>query len=397
MIPRRRAHTEADELAELKARCRAPAQENPETIAQWERAVRDHVGAPHAAVVNSGRRGMTLIFEHLGIGAGDEVVVPAYTLKDLIPLIQSLGATVVPADVDPDTFNVSPDAIARRITPKTRAILALHAFGAPCAIEQIVALADGQGIPVIEDCAHSLGATVGGRQTGSFGRAAFFSFETTKPVNTYGGGMVVSSDEGLVETVRAGRADEAADTGIVAQKVGAIGTERLLFTTGLGFPLLYLLASPTWKGFVSRQYRRFQHAPPARARYLTLQAEVGLKKLATLSDRIRDRKGKVQLLRSLLSPDIRTQQVVDGCESSWYMFVAVLPREAVRVRRSLLLRGIDAGIEDEIADNCAALLGYDDCPAIDEVFGRTMALPLYEGISEEAIRKIARVLNKVVS
>jgi perosamine synthetase len=397
VIPRRKAYTYPGELTELDERCRSPGRENPETIAQWEKAIADYVGTPYAAVVTSGRRGMTLILKHLGIAPGDEVIVPAYTLKDLIPLIQDLGAKVVPADIDRETLNVRPETIEARIGPKTRAILALHAFGAPCAIEAIAGIARRRGIALIEDCAHSLGATVRGRQTGAFGHAGFFSFETTKPVNTFGGGMVVSADKALIDSIHRNTAGDVPDLAPLKQKIGATRTEAMMFSTGLGFPMLYLLASPTWKEPVSRLYRKFQHAPPSGVKYATIQAELGLKKLASLADRIAERKAKAALLRSLLSPEIRTQRIEDGGESTWYFLVAVLPCQAVRARKKMLTRGVDAGIEDEIADNIAALLGYKDCPVIDEVFRRAIVLPLYEGISEEAIRKTARVLNKVVA
>lgn len=385
------------EPAEILDRCRNPRPEDADTIARWEKAVADYVGLPHAAVVNSGRRGMALILEHLGVGSGDEVIVPAYTLKDLIPLIEGLGAKAVPADIDAETLNISPEACARRVTPQTKAILALHAFGSPCRIDEIVSLADGHGIPVIEDCAHSLGATFEGRQTGSFGHAAFFSFETTKPVNTFGGGMVVSRDAGLIECVHASTGDDTVDTAPIEGKVRATKTEHLLFTTGFGFPFLYLLASPSWKALASRLYRRFQHAPPVSIAYTSMQAEIGLKKLATLPRRIAERKDKTKLLRTLLSPEIRTQRVAAGCESTWYFFVALLPCGAAKVRKRLLMRGIDAGIEDEIADDCAALLRYEDCPTVADVSDRAIALPMYDGISEAAIRKVARLVNKVAT
>jgi len=397
VIPRRKAYTYPGESADLEEWCRAASDRDPQTIAQWEKAVADFVGVPHAAAVNSGRRGMTLVFKHLGIGSDDEVIVPAYTLKDLIPLIQNLGARVVPADIDPETLNVTAETVAGRITPKTKAILALHAFGSPCSIEAIVGVAEPRGIPVVEDCAHSLGASVHGRQTGSFGCAGFFSFEMTKPINTFGGGMVVSSDQRLIDGIHQETANDVLDLSPLRKKIGATRTEEKLFAWGLAFPMLYFLSSPRWKGLVSRIYRRFRHAPPENIRYTSIQAELGLRKLPGLPERLRERRAKVELFRSLLAPEIRTQRVEVGCESTWYFLVAILPCPAAEARRRMLYRGVDAAVEDEIVDNCAALLGYGDCPVVTDIYRRAMALPLYDGISDEAIRKTARVVNKVVS
>ena len=97
-----------------------------------------------------------------------------------------------------------------------------------------------------------------------------------------------------------------------------------------------------------------------------------------------------------VKPEIRVQHVPEGRESTWYFFVVMLPCEADPVRRRLLLRGIDAGIREEIADNCASMLGYHDCPHVDYVSSHAMALPMYDGISDKAIRKIAQRLNKLL-
>ena len=339
---------------------------------------------------------MTLIFKHLGIGPDAEVIFPAYTLKDLLGLIESLGACPVPADIDPETLNVTPETIERRITPHTRAILVLHAFGSPCPVEDIVRMADRHNLPVIEDCAHSLGATIHGKATGSFGKAAFFSLETSKPVNTFGGGMVVSPDAALIESIRAATADDPVDATPVRSKAKAVRMERILFSTGLCFPFLYLLACPRLKGLAERMYRSMQHAPPD-VQYLPIQAELGLDKLATLDERIETRRRHAEMYRSLLAPDIRTQHVPEGCTSTGYLYVAVLPRPAAPIRKKLLWHGIDAVVEDEITDNCAAVLADDACPVTQEIYPRAIALPMYEGLSEQAIRKVARLVNRAAT
>lgn len=396
MIPRRWAYTIPDEWAEIDRWRRSEEVLGSDLVAQWERAVADYVGAPHAAAVNSGRLGMRLILEHLGVGADDEVIIPAYTLGDLVPLIQSLGAEAVPADIDPHTLNATPETIERRLTDRTKAILALHAFGAPADIERITALGWQHNIPVIEDCAHSLGATFEGKQTGSFGHAAFFSFEPTKPINTYGGGMVVSRDSALIDHIRAKTAGNPLDLDTLWKKVGATRNEQFLLKTGLGFPVLLLFANPRLKALLGRLYRSAQSVPSSAVRYSPVQAKLGLAKIASLEERLAIRSARAALLKSLLKPEIRAQQTLENCESTWYFFVVVLSCRASRVRAKLLLRGIDAGIKDEIADDCAALLGYDDCPNAAHAYLHALALPMYDGIAEESVRRVAQVLNGLV-
>ena len=397
MIPRRWAYTYEGEWKELEDAFRSGTMPDDRVVPAWEQAVADYVGVPHAAAVNSGRRGMTLIFEHLGLGMGDEVIVPAYTLGDLIPLIQRFGTKVVPADIDPDTYCLDPAEVEKRLSERTKAILALHTFGAPCAIDEIMRRAAERNIPVIEDCAHSLGAAVRGRQTGSFGYAGFFSFEPTKPINTYGGGMVVTRDESLINHIRQKTAQDTANLESLQQKVKAVRTEQRLFSTGLAFPFLFMLASPALRSGLSRLYRNRQHVPPGNVRYSPLQAHLGLKKLTGLRQRIENRDRVARQFRSLLKPEIRTQRIEDGCMSPWYFFVAVLPCPAARLRRKLLLRGIDAGIEEEIADDCAASLGYGDCPKTRALFRNAIALPMYDGMDEKTVERVAKTLNAVVA
>jgi dTDP-4-amino-4,6-dideoxygalactose transaminase len=396
LIPRRWPDTAPGELRLLRAECDNPGAEKSALVGQWEECVARFVGMPHAVAVNSGRLGMRLILEHLGIGPGHEVIVPAYTLKDLLPLIQDTGAAAVPADIDPRTLNVTAGSVAARITPATRAMVVLHAFGAPAPVDAIAALAEARGIPVIEDCAHSLGATLNGRQTGSFGYAAFFSFEPTKPVNTYGGGMVVTGDAELARFVRGRVENLPLDAATLLKKAAATRQEKLLTGTGLAWPLLMLLASPRGKALLSRAYRGAQSVPSGGARYHPAQARMGIARLGTLPERLAARRRAARLLISLLDPSIRVQQLLPGAESTWYFFVVVLPKRAAALRAPLLARyGVDAAVGEEIADECARILGRADCPGVVDVYFNAMALPMFDSICESRVRRVAAALNRL--
>ena len=168
--------------------------EESAVLQRWEKEFASFVGRQAAISVGSGRLAMKLILSALELPPCSEVIIPAYTLKDLLPIINAIGLVPVAADIDPATWNISPQTILARLSPRTRAILALHLFGNPCPMSEIMTLAREHGLKVIEDCAHSAGSTLHGRQTGNFGDAAFFSFEAIKPINTSGGGMVVVGD-----------------------------------------------------------------------------------------------------------------------------------------------------------------------------------------------------------
>ena len=233
MIPRRWAHIEPGEYAVVHQLMKEKPGQGGDAMREWEDRIASFLGVSGAAAVNSGRQGLRIVLERLGIASGDEMIVPAYTLGEMLPFVQSLGVKLVPADIDPETFNITPASVAARITEKTKAILALHIFGVPCDIEGIMALAAQRGLLVIEDCAHALGATVNGRPVGSFGDAAFFSFEVTKMVNTYGGGIVVAKDAAIIESTRAFNEDEPAGYVSLSRKMDSTLMEQWLFRARL--------------------------------------------------------------------------------------------------------------------------------------------------------------------
>lgn len=362
-------------------------------LREWEDAFARYLGVKFAAAVSSGRVGMELILRSLGLQKGDEIIIPAYTLKDLIPIIQNLGLKVVPADIDIDTFNLDPLSVAKRITHRTKVILATHLFGSPCSINEILKIAQDNSIFVVEDCAHSAGAKFQGRKTGSFGHAAFFSFETIKPINTYGGGMVVTNDRKLASRVRQIITNCRSQKTILIKKIILAYLEDKLLSTPLAYPALYLLASARWKKRMTAFYRSIQRSPTVGYRLTGIQAFLGLKKIKTLEERNAKRRRQACLLSSLLPDQVRPQQIEKEALPNYYFFVALLAGKVPEIRKQLLMHGIDAGIEDEIADDCGVMLGYRDCSIATKVFQHAIQLPLHEAMSERHIQRVAQVLK----
>ena len=134
----------------------------------------------------------------LGVGAGDEVIVPGFTYVASISAIVYTGATPILAEID-DTFDLDPADVEAKITPRTAAIIVVHMLGAPARINELKAIADRHGIPLVEDCAQAFGATYEGRGVGGFGTAGTFSFNEFKTITCGDGGMIVTDDEGLYE------------------------------------------------------------------------------------------------------------------------------------------------------------------------------------------------------
>jgi dTDP-4-amino-4,6-dideoxygalactose transaminase len=170
-------------------------------VASFEKEFAEFVGGDVGAIaVASNTGGMHLVLEALGIGPGDEVIVPTLTFTATAEVVRYLGADVVFVDVDQQSLCVDPDEIAAAITPRSRAIMPVHFGGLPCDMGRIYELAEPLGIPVVDDAAHAMPTAIDGIHVGaSSSAAAIFSFYPNKTMTTGEGGMIVSGVEGLIE------------------------------------------------------------------------------------------------------------------------------------------------------------------------------------------------------
>lgn len=172
-------------------------------LAEFESAFAQYIGVPHAVAVSSGTAGLHLCIRALNIGLGDEVIVPSFTFIAAANAIRYERATPVFVDIDSVTLNLAPARIESAITPRTRAILAVHTFGVPADMPAILDIARRHHLLVIEDACEALGAALDNRPVGSFGDAAVFAFYPNKQITTGEGGMVVTSNTALAERIRA--------------------------------------------------------------------------------------------------------------------------------------------------------------------------------------------------
>ena len=171
-------------------------------VAALERAFAARVGTAHAVATTSWTAGMHLLLRAFGIGPGDEVVIPAITFPATMNAVLHAGARPVLADVHPERLTLDPKSAAAAITPRTRALLPVHLYGWPCAMDEMRSLARQYGFALLEDAAQAAGATYGGRSAGSLGDAASFSFYVTKNITTGEGGMITTDRGDLVERLR---------------------------------------------------------------------------------------------------------------------------------------------------------------------------------------------------
>jgi perosamine synthetase len=164
---------------------------------QFERRIAELLGVRHAVATTSGTAALFLSIAGLGIGHGDEVIVPDATFIATANAVKLAGATPVLVDIEPATLNISPQAIEQAITPRTKAIIPVHVSGRAADMRRIMAIARGRNLYVIEDAAEALMSAVDGRYLGTFGQAGCFSFSPNKTITTGQGGMVVTNDDAL--------------------------------------------------------------------------------------------------------------------------------------------------------------------------------------------------------
>jgi dTDP-4-amino-4,6-dideoxygalactose transaminase len=166
-------------------------------VSRFERRFAEYHQASHAVAVVNGTTGLRLALMAIGIEAGDEVIVPPFTFIATASAVVEVNATPVFADLDLETFNISPAAIEQALTPRTRAIIPVHLGGLPANMDAIMEIARRHNLSVIEDAAHAHGAEYKGRRIGSIGQMSMFSFQSSKNVNCGEGGIVLTSDDHL--------------------------------------------------------------------------------------------------------------------------------------------------------------------------------------------------------
>ena len=173
----------------------------PPTVRRFEQAMARWAGLPFARAFWKGRVALYAILRALGVGEGDDVVLPGYTCVMNVNPIKYVGARPVYVDIEPATYNLDPALLEGKITPRTKAIIAQHTYGYPCEMDAILAIAARHGVPVIEDCCLAMGSRYKGRLCGTMGLAAYWSFQWNKPFTTGIGGLAATGDRDLAARI----------------------------------------------------------------------------------------------------------------------------------------------------------------------------------------------------
>ena len=357
------------------------------------------IGVKHALAVSSGRISLEVILQALAIEPGKEVILPAYTYHSVPDAIRHVGLVPVFVDVDPRDNNLDPDLVQQKISDRTAAVLATHIFGHPCRLDRIAAICKKQGILLLEDCAHCIGARFAGQTAGTFGKAGFFSFGATKVFNTYGGGMIVTDDDALAKSMRKVLAthqppDRAGlfKTVIMFSALHFL-TQPVPFSFTL-FPLLYLteVIGLDIIGLYSRIFKRTAESISVPVAYSDLQAALALRQLETIEAQNAIRRGNAETLLALLDPEIPRLTPHDRAESAWYFFVLGIENRE-QVAKALLKSGLDTGYY--IMDDCAALAGDDgDYPVTQWWREHSLQVPIHPPLRSDQMKQMAALINR---
>lgn len=393
MIPRRKIYIQKNETRMLMSSMFSK-EDSGGYISDFENQFAKYIGVKNAVAVGSGRMGMELLLKALSVGENDEVIVPAYSLKALPKLLKLKAIKPVAVDVEKDSFNICPKEIENKINASTKAIIATHIFGAPCNIEKIVEIARKHNVFVLEDCAHSLGAEFNGKQTGSFGDASFFSFDVIKPINTYGGGMVVTNDDDLAKRIREYNVSSKMCAGFVVKRIVFSMLENIFLPTIVLKPMLSLLASKKWNKTIYQFYRNAQKTSVPSAVFTGFQARIGIEKLSNINNVQKERRRKAEALKNKVKKNITFQKVGDKYKANYYFLVGLLSSKSLwEIRKFLLNKNIDAGIYSEITDDCSEFAVDQCCKNADYIYKHALQFPLHHSLSEDDIDKIAKIIN----
>ena len=202
-IPLSAPDVQEEEIAAVAAVLRTPHLSLGPKLEEFERNIARYIGAGNAIGVSSGTAGLHLCVRALGIGAGDEVIVPSFTFVAVANVVRYEHAVPVFVDIQPNTLNLDASRIEAAITPRTKAILVVHTFGCPADLTEILEIARRHHLYVIEDACEAIGAEYQGRRVGSHGDAGVFAFYPNKQITTGEGGAVVTDDPRLAARLKA--------------------------------------------------------------------------------------------------------------------------------------------------------------------------------------------------
>lgn len=369
---------EEEEINEVVDTLRSGWLTTGKKVLQFEEQFRTRLNARHAIAVNSATSGWHLVAHALGIGPGDEVILPAITWPSMANVVELLGARVVFADIDPDSLQLLPSEVKRLLSPRTKAVVPVHFAGAPFDIDAIAGLLEGTAVHLIEDAAHAAGTQYKGQEIGSGSRITIFSFHPIKNITTGEGGMIICSDDELAEKI------------------------RLLRFHGI--------SKDAWKRYAKGGSPEFEViAPGYKCNMMDLQAALGITQLPKLNRFNRRRTELAEYYNQLLADVPAIQPLVNTGDflHAWHLYVVKLDLKRLAIDRNSFINALSdenvgAGLHFPAIHHMAYYrekYGYtaDDLPNATLAGHSILSLPLYPGMSEDDVQQVAEAVGKLIA
>ncbi len=343
-------------------------------VQEFEQAFAARVGAPEAVATTSCTTALALVLHALGVGPGDEVIVPSLSFIATANSVWQCGAQPVFADIEPSTYNLDPVAAERAITARTRVIMPVHQVGLPADMDRLIALAERFGLQIVEDAACAIGATYKGRPIGSLGPAACFSLHPRKVITTGEGGMITTHDAALAARLRRLRA-HAMDLSDLARH----GARDVVFE-----------AYPE-RGF--------------NVRMTDMQAVVGLCQLKALDTILARRRELAERYTAALTDMTGLEPPYDPpyAQRTWQSYCVRVtsdyPIDRTELMRRLLRDGVPTrrGVMAIHRERAYAGANRLPLPHTDAAADEVIMLPLFPGLSDEQQQYIIGRLGSQVS
>jgi len=344
---------------------------------EFEAQFAKRVGVKYALAVSNATEALHLACLALGVGPGDEVITPALSFVATSNAVLYTGADVRFADViGPEELTIDPDEIARQITPRTKAIIVMHYAGYPCRMEEIMAVAERHGLPVIEDAAHAPGASLNGKVMGTWGAVGCFSFFSNKNLSTGEGGMITTDRDDIADKVRLQRSH---------------GMTTLTYDRHKGHAYSYDVVE------LGYNYRIDE-----------IRSALGLEQLKKLDANNARRKTWTERYWQKLTglglglPFKAMQHSRTGCVSSYHIFPMLLPSGVNRKAFMDKLRqeSIQTSIHYPPTHRFTYYLGRygeNSLPRSEEIANREVTLPLYPGMGEQLVDLVVEATRRALA
>ena len=350
-------------------------------VTEFEKEFAEYIGVKHAISVGNGTDALVIALKSLGIGAGDEVITTPFTFFATAETISAVGATPVFVDVEKDTFNIDPTKIEDKITNKTKAILPVHIFGQSAKMDEINAIAKKHNLKVIEDACQAVGSKYKGKNIGTLGDVACFSFFPTKNLGCAGdGGIIVTSDDSIATIARALRTHGSGETGQKAYNLLNNINEEVQTVKN---------SDDT----VYNPLKYYNYLIGFNTRLDAIQAAILRVKLPHLDKWNAKRREIAKIYdENLKDTELVTPVIKEENESVYHMYILQSEkREAILEK--LKEKGVATGVYYPVPLHLQKVykdLGYKegDMPVAEYLSHRTFAIPVYPELNDEQVNYI---------